>query len=100
VQDLGGSIARQPAQAGQGKYSIAWTSSSVYEWALVGGQAFCSLFHEFEFSLVQDFELFREFSLFQEFHKIGEIQEFWVPRSLLGDWLQISRQVVRKLYGI
>jgi len=37
-QELGGSIARQLAQVGQQKYSIPWTSCSVYKWGLAGGQ--------------------------------------------------------------
>jgi len=37
-------------------------------------------FHEFESSLVQEFELFQEFR---------EIHDFGIPRSLLGDWLWI-----------
>jgi len=38
VQERGGSTARQPAQAGQRKYSIARASGSVYEWGLAAGQ--------------------------------------------------------------
>jgi len=41
VQELGGSTARQPAQVGQWKYSITWTSHSVYEGG-VGQRAGCS----------------------------------------------------------
>jgi len=39
VQELGGSTARQLAQAGQWKYSTTWTSCSVYEWGLAGKPA-------------------------------------------------------------
>jgi len=38
VQELGGIIARQLAQADQWKYSIPWTLCSVYEWGLAEGQ--------------------------------------------------------------
>jgi len=37
-QELGGSTARQPAQAGQWQYSILQASCSVYKWGLAGGQ--------------------------------------------------------------
>jgi len=62
VQELGGSTARQPAQAGQWKYSMPWMLCSVYEWGLVG--IFLSLFYGFKSSLVQVFELLQEFGLF------------------------------------
>jgi len=60
------------SQAGQWKYSVPETSYSVYEWGLTGGQgAICSsCFHEFETSLVWEFDLFQEFS---------EIHDFCVP---------------------
>jgi len=38
VQELGGTTARQPAQADEQKYSIPYTSCLVYKWGLVGGQ--------------------------------------------------------------
>jgi len=44
VQELGGSRARQPAQAGQGKYSIPQMSCSVYEWGLARGGRTVSFF--------------------------------------------------------
>ena len=69
MQELGGSRARQLAQAGQWKCSIPWTPCSVYEWRLTGGQeGICStLLHEFESSLVQEFEYFWEFREFCDF---------------------------------
>jgi len=84
---LGGSTARQTAQAGQWKYSIPWTLRSIYESGLAGGRKAIgsSCFCEFESSLVQEFEPF------QEFHDFG------VPQLLLRDWLQISCQVTRKI---
>jgi len=60
VQQLGGSIARQPAQAGQWKYSIAQTLCSVYEWGLAKGKEGDWLFgfsRSFESSLGQEFKL-------------------------------------------
>jgi len=47
-----------------------------------------SRFHEFEYSLVWEFKLLWE---------LGEIHDFKVLQSLLRDWLQISRGVVRKI---
>jgi len=38
VRELGGSIARQIAQAGQCRYSIPWASCSLYEWGLASRQ--------------------------------------------------------------
>ena len=60
---------------------MSWASSSVYEWGLARGRNLFSLtrFHEFELSLVQEFELFQEFSLFQEFCETHKIREFGVP---------------------
>jgi len=46
VQELGRSIARQLAEDGQWKYSMPWTSSSVYKWGLAGAQE--PLCHEIE----------------------------------------------------
>jgi len=87
VQELGGSTARQPAQAGQWKYSIPQTACSVYEQGLAVGQEAIgsSRFSGFQSSLVWEFELFREFGLFWEFCGICKIREFGIPRLLLGD---------------
>jgi len=62
LQELGRSIARQLAQAGQWKYSMPQTSCPVYEWGLTGGQEALSLsaFCEFEPSFVWEFTLFQE----------------------------------------
>jgi len=70
VQKMGGSIARQLAQAVQWKYSIPCTSCSVYEWGLarVRVMAICSShFHEFKSSLVREFKLFWEFCKIHDF---------------------------------
>ena len=40
VRELGGSAARQLAQAGRWKYSIPWMSCTVCEGALAGGQEY------------------------------------------------------------
>jgi len=91
VQELGGTIARQLAHAGQWKFSIPWTSCLVHEWEL-GWNPFLNfyfnsflilifIFYEFVSSLVQ------EFILFCEFHKIHEILDFGVLKLLFGDWL-------------
>ena len=75
LQELGGSTARQTAQVGRRKYSVP---CSVCEGGLTGRQK-SAHFHEFEFSLVQ------EFGLFWEFNEIQKICDFWSLRLLLGD---------------
>ena len=77
MQELGGSTARQPAQAGQWKYSTPWTSCSVYEWGLageVGIYSFFSLICAFKSFLVWEFDFLGEFC---KIHDLG------VPRSRL-----------------
>jgi len=54
-----------------------------------------SVFQESEISLGQEFQLYWEFSLSWEFREICE--NLGGPWSLLRDWLQISRQMVRKM---
>ena len=74
VQELGGSTARQPARAGQWKYSIAWTPCSVSAWGWPGGKRlaaplhFHEIFFFFESSLGWESELF-----------------FWAVTHSLGD---------------
>jgi len=63
-------------------------------------ESFFLIFHEFGSSLVWEFELFQEFGLFQEFCKIYKICNFCILQLLLGDCLQISHRMVRKLYCI
>jgi len=79
VQELGGSTARQLAQAGQWEYSIPWMSCSVYEWGLARRQE-SSLFHELElfheFGLLHsEFKHAHQFGLFPEFGEFCEIRE-------------------------
>jgi len=97
VQELGGSIGRQPAQAGRWKYSVTWASCSVSEWAWLGRESY-QVFHEFESSLVWEFELLQQFGLFWRNREICKNPE--CPSSLLGDWLWIGHWVVRSLFCI
>ena len=71
MQELGGSTARQPAQAGQWKCSIPWTSCSVYEWGLAGGQESCFLV-----SVSSNPLLSSSLHFFRNFH---EIRDFLGP---------------------
>ena len=84
---LGGSTARQQAQAGRWKYSIPWMSCLIYEWELARGQEALgsSHFQEFESPLVQEFEFF------------WELCDFGVPWLLLRDCLIISISFVALL---
>jgi len=87
VQELGGSRARQTAQAGRWKYSIPWMLCSVYERRLAGVQ---QLFHEFS-----EFQEFGEFSEIQKFHEIREFCEF--RDCCLGTGWAVGDRAVRKV---
>jgi len=102
VQELWGSIARQTAKLANGNIPYDRRPAGCIKegWLGAGFSFLLSLFCEFESSLFWEFELFREFCLFQKFHKICKICEFKIPQLLLGDWLQISHQVVTKLYCV
>jgi len=69
------------SRADQWKYSITWTSCSVYEWGWQGGRklSFFLFFYEFESSLVWEFKLFWEFIFGGEFAKFSKIHEFDAP---------------------
>jgi len=57
------------SQVGQRKYSIPWTSCSVYKQGLVRGQeaVWSYRFHESESSLVWKFKLFQKFPKILDF---------------------------------
>jgi len=77
------------SQAGHWKYSKPWMSCSAFEWGLTGGRNLLSLVSiSLNPPLSWKVELFCEFS---------EIRNFQVPQLLLGDWLRIGHQVVRKI---
>ena len=90
MQELGGSAARQPAKAGRWKYSLPWTSCSVYKRGLSRGQdaICCSCSGEFEFSLVRGFEFLGEYN---------RVRDLWILWLLHGDQLRIGCRVVRKI---
>jgi len=89
VQELGGSTARQRAQAGQWKYCIAWTSCSVCKCGLAGGGRDCyfpgvqTFFHGFVVFLGSSMKFMK--SVRSPFHD-----------GCLGTGYAISLQAVRK----
>ena len=91
----GGSRARQLTQAGQWKYSIPWTSCSVYEWGLSRDRRLSALLISMGLNPLLSRSL--DFSRSFVFFGILEIYNFGVLRSLLWAWLWISHRVLRKI---
>jgi len=100
VQELGGSTARQPAQAGQRTYSAPWTACSAYEWGLSGGQGAPSLCHAFESGLSWKFEFFWQFSLFGSFVIFAKFTSSRFRDRCSRTGCESVNQVVRKLYCV
>jgi len=91
VQELGGSTARQPAQAGQWKYFTPQMPCSVYEWRLARGQEASSV----SSSLFCEFEFFCEFGKIRELREIRESCE--IHGRCSGTGCAIGHAVVRKI---